>query len=278
MDAALLTLIGCQLFVMLLAVPLVLRKVPMNSFYGLRTEGTLSNDRMARRSRQLAFQLRRTKTPGERRGGARPNAGRKPKGKKAMVSHGRREAVRPSEPRHVTLRLRGDLPNLRRKKAFLVVRGALAAAQDRHGLRVVHWSVMSNHLHLLVEAKDRLALSRGMQGLKIRMAKGLNRLWRRSGAVFEDRYHARALRTPREVRNALIYVLNNFRKHAKQCGRVLTKSFVDPCSSGPGFDGWRDRRPEPISVMLGVRPRTWLLRVGWRRFGLLTPDILPASR
>jgi len=47
----------------------------------------------------------------------------------------------------------------------------------------------------------------------IRVAKGLNKLWARRGKVFADHYHDRILRTPREVRNALCYVLHNAKKH-----------------------------------------------------------------
>jgi len=142
-------------------------------------------------------------------------------------------------------------------------------------MRLVHWSVQGNHLHLIVEAKDRLALSRGMQGLKIRLAKALNRLWGRAGSVFSDRYHAVALRTPRQVRSALLYVLNNFRKHEGQRGRRLPPSFVDPLSTALAFDGWKRQTPIPSSWK--TKPRTWLLAKGWRRGGLLSEDAVPST-
>jgi len=69
---------------------------------------------------------------------------------------------------------------------------------------VLQFSVQRDHIHLLVEAPDGRALSRGLQGLAIRIAKGVNRILGRRGRVWADRFHARALRTPREVRNALI--------------------------------------------------------------------------
>src|SRR5262249_22714935 len=75
-----------------------------------------------------------------------------------------------------------------------------------------HFSVQSDHIHLLVEADEPAALVRGMQGLAIRVAKSVNRALKRCGAVWADRFHARTLRTPREVRNALVYVLNNVKK------------------------------------------------------------------
>ena len=132
-----------------------------------------------------------------------------------------------------------------------------------------------NHLHLVAEAQDREALSRGMQGLLVRVARRLNRLWGRKGRVFVDRYHDRILRSPREVRAALGYVLRNARKHGSQW-----EDRLDPYSSGRWFDGWRERRVgrQPIEPASPVaRARTWLLRLGWRRHGLIPLAYVPAG-
>jgi REP element-mobilizing transposase RayT len=136
------------------------------------------------------------------------------------------------------------------------------------GFRIVHFSVQRDHVHLIVEAHDRVALARGMQGLAVRAARGINRALRRGGAAWGDRYHARELKTPREVRNAIAYVLLNRRKHEP------TARGIDPCSSGAWFIGWRERQPisddSPVAA-----PRTWLASVGWRRCGLLRLDERP---
>jgi REP element-mobilizing transposase RayT len=132
--------------------------------------------------------------------------------------------------------------------------------------RLVQYSVQSNHLHFICEAADRESLSRSLQSLAIRIAKRLNSLWRRAGALFADRYHDRILRTPREVRNALAYVLNNAVKH----GCRLQREKLDPYSSARWFDGWT-RAPsssEPLTSPL-ARAKTWLLSVGWSRHGRL---------
>jgi hypothetical protein len=100
---------------------------------------------------------------------------------------------------------------------------------------VCEYSVQRNHIHLIVEADDTVALSRGMQGLVARLAKAVNRAASRSGAVFSDHYHAHELRKPTEVRNALVYVLNNWKKHLPGANRG-----ADGCSSGKWFDGWID--------------------------------------
>lgn len=112
-----------------------------------------------------------------------------------------------------------------------------------------------------------------MQGLLIRVAKALNRLWGRSGSVFADRYHERVLKTPKEVRAALVYVLHNAKKH----GLRLAQG-VDRFSSAPWFDGWREKLE--VRGLAGVEQpvapaRTWLLKVGWRRHRLLGFDEVP---
>src|SRR5205807_2383895 len=107
-------------------------------------------------------------------------------------------------------------------------KAALKEVEERFGMRVVHYSIQGNHLHLLVEAENALALARGMQGLAIRIARRLNRLARRSGPVFADRYHAHPLVSRREVANAVRYVLGNYRHHARE---YLPPRWDDPFSS-----------------------------------------------
>ena len=207
------------------------------------------------------------------RGGPRPRAGRKRRPGRRPVPHRRRPAVRRDKPQHVTLRLLAGLPRLRGAAAFRRVRSAIASGH-KPDFRVVHFSAMTNHLHLIVEADDRAALSRGLKGLKTRITRRLNRLWSRKGTIFAERYHAREIATPREARNLLLYVLGNARKHAAERGRKLPARWVDPCSSARQLDGWRQRvRLEPGVV---EPPRTWLLRVGWRRHGLLDAHAVPA--
>src|SRR4030095_10084740 len=129
----------------------------------------------------------------------------------------------------------------------------------------------SNHLHMIVEGSSRSALSRGLQGLTIRMARALNRLWRRLGCVFADRYHDRILVSPTEVWNSLRYVLCNARKH----GAWSSRTRPDPCSSGAWFDGWLEIEPESASIAPTVRAHTWLLNDGWRRIGLISIAATP---
>jgi REP element-mobilizing transposase RayT len=203
-------------------------------------------------------------------GGRRKGAGRKRRGPRPRVDHRTRPALAPRFPVHVTTRLRAGLPSLRRQEELRVLHEAFFAGMERFGFRLVHFSVQSNHLHMIAEARDRHALALGMQGLSIRVAKALNKLWSRRGAVFDDRYHARILRTPREVKNGLCYVLSNARRHG------LALAELDPFSSARWFDGWRGiDGPRPGAYGPIAAARTWLVRVGWRRHGRIDPEAVP---
>jgi len=225
----------------------------------------------ARRSRSPQIEL-----PLVRPGGRRPGAGRKPAGPRRRTPHRARPRLTRHEPAHVTLRLAEGLPSLRDDRTMAVIRDAFGAARGRNGLRVTDHSVQQNHPHLVVEADDNMSLSRGMQGLAVRLARALNRLWCRKGRVFGDRYHAHVTRSPREVRHVLAYVLLNGRKHAASRGRTLPPTWLDPYSSALAFEGWRDRVPLETAADAGCAvPRSWLRRHGWTRAGPLDPAAVP---
>jgi len=199
-------------------------------------------------------------------GGKRAGAGRKKDRLRNLVDHTIRPVLTAREPAHVTLRLRRGVWNLRTRRCFGTIERALRAAHRQHDdARVVHFSVMGNHVHLIVEAKDRIVLARRVQGLEIRIARALNRVMDRKGRVFGDRYHVRVLHGPREVREAIGYVLRNASKHFGTKG-------VDEYSSGPWFDGWRSEPSSRRTACVGRSPpvgraTSWVLRAGWRKFG-----------
>jgi len=125
---------------------------------------------------------------------------------------------------------------------------------------------------MLVEADDAATFTHGVRGLVIRVARAVNKALGRRGAVWGDRYHARALTTPRAVRHALVYVLMNRRKHRNDATPP-----IDPCSSVPWFRGW-DRPARPVPSPNPVVPaRTWLASVGWRRHGLVGLEERPRA-
>ena len=108
-----------------------------------------------------------------------------------------------------------------------------------------------------------------MQGLLVRIARNANRIWNRKGRVFADRYHAHVLRTPLEVRRALVYVLQNARKHG------WSFAGIDPYTSGADLDGWKHAVDEDREGPAVLPPRRWLLSRGWKRHGLLDEGETP---
>src|SRR5262249_41618214 len=152
-----------------------------------------------------------------------------------------RVSHRKGDPIHVTLRVLKRLPSLRRqvlasrvRRALVEQRHALATAGAKH-FQVVHFSIQDDHVHLIVEANDKRAVARGVAGIEIRIARAINKLLKRKGRFWADRYHRRDVRTPTETRNLLRYVLLNVQKHSRVFGE---RTFADPCSSASSFDGF----------------------------------------
>lgn len=165
------------------------------------------------------------------RGGRRPGAGRRSTRARPGVPHGCRETFRSYQPVHVTLRMANFVWNLRSERSYVVIHGALDAARRRVDSRIVHFSVLGNHVHMIMEAKSERALSNAVRALSIRLARRLNRMMGRRGPVFAGRYHAHVLRTPAEARRAVRYVLGNFANHAARRGQRTPQGWADPFSS-----------------------------------------------
>ena len=223
---------------------------------------------MPRRSKQLSLEVRMRTG----RGGPRPGSGR-PRGPRAWVLHRERGNVPGHCPVHVTLRVRPDVPSLRGGAFVREFRRSLAEAKERGDFRVAHYALQHDRLHLIVEAQGMQALANGMKSIGARLARAMNRTSGRSGPVLDGRYHHHLLRTPQEVRQTLAYVLLAARREASRAHPL------DPASSGRWFDGWR---PEVVSRFPATRgdpevarARTWLLKTGWRRQGLVNPTEVP---
>jgi hypothetical protein len=223
------------------------------------------------------------------RGGKRAGAGRKRRpGVRPSVPHRPRPLHRGAHPVLVTLRARPGLPSLRSELVRAMLREVLRRQRDRRYrsiFRVVEFTIQKDHLHFIVEATGVIetgmkdapdALRAGVSGLVISFAKQLNKLLgRRRGKVWGDRFHARELASPSEVRNALVYVFRNLARHGAY---LHGDGNVDQLSSAPRFSGWT--RPvfslhDDAASWPDVEPRTWLLRRGWwsrTRLGPLDPN------
>ena len=216
-------------------------------------------------------------------------SGRKPTRAGTWVKHRARPWHDQNHPVHVTLKVRRGIPNLRGLRLAKVIgaglrlaatSGAAKKQERRRTFRVIHFSIQPNHLHLIVEATSKTALARGMQGLASSLARRVNRKLRRRGALFADRYHGHAMAKPTEVRNAIVYVLKNYEKHPDPIPDRHTEpeGGIDPCSSARWFDGWAESTAPPDLTPPVAAPHTWLLRVGWKRSGLLHRSERPVLR
>jgi hypothetical protein len=223
------------------------------------------------------------------RGGKRAGAGRKrAPGVRPSVPHRRRPRHFGRHPVLVTLRARRGLPSLRAEVVNRMLRRILHG--QRHGRRyskvfqVVELTIQDDHLHFIVEATGVVAtgmvdapdaLRSGVSGLVIAFAKRLNKLLSRRGKVWGDRFHSRDLRSPTEVRRALVYVFRNVARHG---AFLYGHDMVDQLSSAPRFTRWRS----PVfdfyrdaALWPRAAPKTWLLERGWwtcTRQGLLDPS------
>jgi REP element-mobilizing transposase RayT len=260
--------------------------------------------RARKRHQQLAFA--KLDKNGQHRGGPRAGAGRKRKdgtqGGRRREPHKPRAHGKARFPRHVVLGVTHLIGSLRKRHLYSAVRLATIAVAMRElaydkvngAFRIVHISIQKTHIHLLVEADNKLALSRGMQSFTISAAKHINREYsakmkfstRRRGAVFRDRYHQEIIETPRQARHALAYVLNNWRKHREDRKAGTETWNVDPYSTGWHFMGWHERAGEDVhwrhretyDPLVVYFPKTWLLSVGWRRAGTISFYEVPSTR
>jgi len=209
---------------------------------------------MARRPRQLQLVLPTW-------GGARPGAGRpRTANRESTVPHRPRPELAPRFPVHVTLRGREMLPSFRAPRVFAAISWAISRASSDE-FRIVQFSIQADHVHVIVEAADKRSLSLGVAGFRIRAARAVNRALCRVGPIWNGKYHAHVLRTPGEARTAFVYVLQNWKKHIRHA------SGIDPCSSGPWFDGWVRPPPPAETSSPAARPRTWLGTSGWMEKG-----------
>ncbi len=192
---------------------------------------------------------------------------------------------------HVVLRVAPAVGSLRRRDLYRAMRSASVVAALRGRIRIVHISIQRTHVHLLVEAENKLALGRGMQGFQISAARNINTALggdgeRRCGAVFVDRYYLVVIDSPTQARHALSYVLNNWKKHAEDRSGVLSGWLVDPFSSGCSFADWHERAevdaawkvPPTYEPLVVSEPQSWLLRKGWKLAGPVSVREVPSKR
>jgi REP element-mobilizing transposase RayT len=226
-----------------------------------------------------------------RRGGKRRGAGRKPKGARAGERHEARPRFKPSHALHVVVRIVPDVGSLRRRKMYKALRDATITAALRERFRIIHISLQRTHVHMVVEADDKAALGRGMQGFLISAARHINTALgngdkRRRGPVCADRYHLEVITTPTRARHAISYVLGNWRHHGEDRAGLSSTWLIDPFSSAISFPDWKELQDQawmwPIrethDPLMVRRPTTWLLAEGWKKAGEISAREVPGRQ
>ena len=230
-----------------------------------------------------------------RHGGKRRGAGRKPKGVRSGSPHDKRPNVNEQQALHVTLRVVPAVGSMRRRAMYKAVRDASVVVAIRERIRILHISIQRTHIHLLIEAENKRALARGMQGFQISVARIINtalgpdKYRRRRGPVFADRYHLVVITSPYQARNALSYLLNNWRKHREDRRGEARAWMVDPFSSGFSFPDWRELEDKDVmwalpenrkayEPLIVYRPRSWLMEKGWKLGGAISVWDVPSQR
>ena len=204
-----------------------------------------------RRREAAQLELRAKTWGGKRKGGGRPRT-------TGWVSRKARPEFPKRYPLHITLRIRRDVGNLRTDECFAEIQRAFLGGCEKFGMRMVEFSVQPDHIHLVVEADGKESLTRGMQGLAIRLARAINRALGRKGKVFADRYHQHILKSPTEVRNAVEYVRCNYAKHLRKRGKMPHPWDIDRYSSMSGR-AVTYMHDYDWSALVVAAPRTWML-------------------
>lgn len=153
-------------------------------------------------------------------------------GRPAIHDKGIRHTVRPRIHKttmlHLTIKVRENKADIKNKRILKLLHHAIKRARLQR-LKVLHYTLEYNHVHLLVEATNNQILHKGMQAFGITFSKWINRLKLRKGTVYKHRYHFHALRSTRERKNALNYIFTNGVKHGR------TRSRIDPYNSFVGL-------------------------------------------
>ncbi|MFA6238606.1 MAG: transposase [Bacteriovorax sp.] len=155
------------------------------------------------------------------------------------IRHVARDEIKRRTPLHLTIKINKEKSGLRNKSIIKALHSSIKKAR-LIGLRVIHYTLEYDHVHLLIETESNVLLGKGMQSFGISFSKGINKIKGLKGQVFKTRYHFRKLKTPAEIKNAINYILGNSVKH-KQASSIITPynslpAIADFSRLYPGFE------------------------------------------
>ena len=140
------------------------------------------------------------------------------------IRHISREKINRPSALHLTIKVRENKADIKNKRILKALHYAIRRARLQ-GLRVVHYTLEYNHVHLLVEANDNKSVQKGMQALGISFSKAINKIKQVKGSVYKHRHHFRKLNSRREYKNVIQYIFRNGIKHKRSL------CLIDPFNS-----------------------------------------------
>jgi REP element-mobilizing transposase RayT len=135
------------------------------------------------------------------------------------IRHISREDIKKPTSLHLTIKVRENKADIKNKQILKALHHSIKRARMKR-LKIVHYTLEYNHIHLLVEAEIKQLVHQGMQAFGISLAKKINTIKRLKGTVYKHRYHLRKINSPRDLKNVLHYIFNNGIHH-KRTSNVL---------------------------------------------------------
>lgn len=152
------------------------------------------------------------------------------------IRHIARDKVTKHTSLHLTIKIERLKAGLRNKDVLKQLHDSIKKAR-KIGLRVIHYTLEFDHVHLLVEVDSNQQLAKGMQSFGISFSKGINKIKAQVGKVFKTRYHFRKLKSPNEIKNVIFYILGNSLKHKKDFSILSPYNTAITASAlFPGFE------------------------------------------
>ncbi|MGZ3787001.1 MAG: transposase [Bacteriovorax sp.] len=140
------------------------------------------------------------------------------------IRHTSRPFLKKPSSLHLTVKIKKNKAEMKNKSVFSLLKRAILNAR-RQGLKVIHYSLEYDHVHLLIEAENNHILGKGMQAFGGTFSKAINRMRKLKGGVYKHRYHFRKISSARELKNVMNYIFTNGLKHK------TAKNIVNPYNS-----------------------------------------------
>jgi len=128
------------------------------------------------------------------------------------IRHTKRPHLKRPSSLHLTVKIKKNKAEIKNKSVLAILKRSILNAR-KQGLRVIHYSLEYDHVHLLIEADNNLILGKGMQAFGVTFSKAINRLKKLAGEVYKHRYHFRRISSCSELKNVMNYIFNNGLRH-----------------------------------------------------------------